>query len=213
MDRGVKSELNEQQWDAAQQMLVQGKMAYDKLIKEAQRLLSSIGNNKSDHLYALLSNPQYIFSRKEVYLSFDLLVRCCNFFSQGKTFSCFWTTRKLNLSMWLCGRTDFLLLLCIRVLYIVLLSSMLCHLLQELPDGKPLTRAAFDQIMLDAGKSAETAHESLSGAKAQYNARKWSCFVQSVVLELKVRHSLQSRSCFESGSHEAMFCSSKRKHI
>ena len=64
MDRGVKSELNEQQWDAAQQMLVQGKMAYDKLIKEAQRLLSSIGNNKSDHLYALLSNPQYFFSKR-----------------------------------------------------------------------------------------------------------------------------------------------------
>ena len=53
-DRGAASELNEAQWDQAQQMLMQGKLAYKKLIKEAQRLLGLIGNNKTDHLYTLL---------------------------------------------------------------------------------------------------------------------------------------------------------------
>jgi len=54
MDRGVTSELSEQAWDEAQQMLVQAKAAYDRLLKEAQRLHQHVGNNKADSLWQLL---------------------------------------------------------------------------------------------------------------------------------------------------------------
>ena len=54
-DRGDHSNLNEKQWDEAQQMLVQGKTALDKLGKEAQRLLSLLNGNRDDPLWAILS--------------------------------------------------------------------------------------------------------------------------------------------------------------
>ena len=54
MDVGANSALDEQQWDEAQTMLVQATKAFDKLIKEAQKLHQQLGSNKSDSLWTLL---------------------------------------------------------------------------------------------------------------------------------------------------------------
>ena len=51
-DRGEGSDLTERQWDEAQKYLLEAKTAFERLIKEGQRLLYSIGNaNKTDPLW------------------------------------------------------------------------------------------------------------------------------------------------------------------
>lgn len=51
-DRGQGSDLTERQWDEAQKYLMEAKTAFERLIKEGQKLLYAVGNaNKTDPLW------------------------------------------------------------------------------------------------------------------------------------------------------------------
>ena len=51
-DRGDGSNLTERQWDEAQKYLMEAKAAFERLIKEGQKLLHGVGNaNKTDPLW------------------------------------------------------------------------------------------------------------------------------------------------------------------
>ena len=58
-DRGAKSTLDQPQWEEACGMLIQAKQAFEKLLKEAQRLHQSVGDNKNDPLWTLLLIPYF----------------------------------------------------------------------------------------------------------------------------------------------------------
>ena len=66
-----------------------------------------------------------------------------------------------------------------------------------MPDGEHLTRTAFDRFMMECGKFAETTLETIMGAKAQYNARRWDAvslghrLAGSLASLFRFRHSQQ----------------------